>query len=197
MSHFILLHGFNDKSAGANNIDKVAPLLEAKGHTVDRDGEDYGRFGLLKARFARHSVVLRVVGAIRRALADNLDVVVVGYSNGANYALKALHLVFVGKVKLVLVHPAVSTKFQLPESVSRCWVCYTDSDWAVRAASYVAWLIPGWGRAGAVGYKGSDPRIGNIDYSDVAVRHGGLWVDGPLQSFADDLHYFASVEITP
>lgn len=194
MSHFILLHGFNDKSAGQNNIDKVAPLIESRGHTVDRDGEDYGHFGLLKARFARHSVVLRVVEAIRKAVADDLDVVVVGYSNGANYALKALHLVWYGPVKLVLVHPAVSPKFQLPASVSRCWVCYTRSDWAVRAASYVSWLVPGWGRAGAVGYRGTDPRVQSINYTDVAVRHGGLWRDEPLQTFAADLDYFASLE---
>ena len=196
MSHFILLHGFNDKSAGRDNIDRVAPLLERRGHTVDRDNEDYGKFGLIKARFARHSVVLRVVEAVRQAVAEDKNVVLVGYSNGSNYAVKALNLVFIGQIKFIAVHPALRAKFQLPACVSRCWVCYTRSDLAVRAASYVSWMIPGWGRAGAVGYKGSDPRVTNINYTDVAKGHGGLWREGPLVTFADDLHYFASLEVT-
>ena len=158
MAHFILLHGFNDRSAGADNIDRSGPLLEAMGHTVDTDGEDYGHFGLFKVRFKRHSAIARIVTAVRQAIDADLDVILVGYSNGGNFAVKALGYIGWGTVKLVLVHPALPVRFTLPECVSRCWVCYTRSDWTVRLASYIRWLIPGWGRAGAVGYRGSDPR---------------------------------------
>lgn len=191
MSHFILLHGFNDPSAGKKNIDKSAPMLIRLGHTVDTDGEDYGKFGICKVRFKRHPVIARIVTAIRLALNDGKDVVVVGYSNGANFGISALRLIFSGTVKLVLVHPALPTRFELPDSASRCWVCFTRSDWAVRLASYIRWLIPGWGRAGAVGYKGKDPRVINMDYSDVASRHGGLWKEGALGFFVQELDRFA------
>lgn len=190
MAHFILVHGFNDRSAGAANIDQVAPLLVKHGHTVDTDGEDYGYMGLLTVRFGRHGAVARVVNAIRDALAVGQNVVVVGYSNGFNFSIKALRLV-TGKVRLAGVHPASPARFTPPDSVARCWIAYTRSDWAVRAASYVGWLIPGWGRLGAIGYQGSDARVSDTDYSDVAAGHGGLWRGAALRTLADDLTRFA------
>lgn len=190
MAHFILVHGFNDRSAGAANIDKVAPLLQARGHTVDTDGEDYGYMGLFTVRFGRHGAVARITNAIRDALKGPKPVVIVGYSNGANFAIKALRLVS-GKCRLALIHPAAPSKVVLPAAVARCWVAYTRSDWAVRAASYIGWLIPGWGRLGAIGYKGTDPRVTSTDYSDVAAGHGGLWRGEALRTLADDLCTFA------
>jgi len=191
VSHFILVHGFNDRSAGAANIDQVAPLLIQRGHSVDTDGEDYGYMGLLKVRFGRHGAVARIVNAIRDALRAQQAVVVVGYSNGFNFSLKALRLVSGGGVRLAGVHPAAPARFEVPDIVRRCWIAYTRSDWAVRAASYVGWLIPGWGRLGAIGYKGTDPRVTDTDYSDVAAGHGGLWRGEALRTLADDLCKFA------
>jgi len=194
MAHFILVHGFNDRSAGSENIDHVAPLLVLRGHTVDCDGEDYGYMGLLTVRFGRHGAVARVCNAIRESLAADYprDVVVVGYSNGFNFVIKALRLVHgLHVVKLAGIHPAAPTKVELPDSVSRCWIAYTRSDWAVKAASYVGWLIPGWGRLGATGYKGSDPRFDDDDYTDIASGHGKLWRGESLRTLADDLCRFA------
>jgi len=191
MSHFILIHGFNDRSAGQDNIDRVTPLLQAAGHTVDMDGTDYGYFGLLMVRLRKHGAVVRILEAIRNALHHDQDVVVVGYSNGCNYGLKAARLIFIGQFRLVLVHPALPTRANFPDSVRQAWVCYTESDIVGRLASWVRWLIPGWGRMGAVGYKGKDPRILNINYSDVAKGHGGLWRDPALQVIAEDLDRLA------
>jgi len=191
MSHFILVHGFNDRSAGANNIDRVTPLLQAAGHTVDRDASDYGYFSLLMVRLRKHDAVVRIVEAIRNALHCDQDVVIVGYSNGCNYGLKAARLIFIGQIRLVLVHPALPAKASFPESVRQAWVCYTESDMVVRLSSWVRWLVPGWGRMGAVGYKGKDARVININYSDAANGHGGLWKDPALQVLAEDLDRLA------
>lgn len=190
MAHFILVHGFNDRSAGSANIDKIAPLLQAAGHTVDMDGEDYGYMGLLTVRFGRHGAVARIVNAIRDAIQADQRVVVVGYSNGFNFALKALRLV-VGNVQLAGIHPASPAKFVVPDSVARCLIAFTRSDWTVKTASYVGWLIPGWGRLGATGYRGADPRVICRDYSDVANGHGGLWRGESLRTLAHDLINFA------
>lgn len=187
MAHFILVHGFNDRSAGSENLDKVAPLLREKGHTVDTDSADYGWLGLIWVRFRKRPAVLRIIEAIKAALAEHNDVVVVGYSNGANYSVKALRLLFIGHVKLILVHPALKRTTVFPASASRIWVCFTRSDWATRMASYVRWLIPGWGRMGTSGYKGNDPRVTNIDYSDVSKGHGGLFKEPALNFFAGEL----------
>jgi len=191
MSHFILLHGFNDPSAGENNIDRAEPYLIDLGHTVDKDKADYGHFSLLWVRFRKHSAVLRILKAIIDALRDGKDVVLVAYSNGANYAIKALRLVFIGDVKLILVHPALKRRTKFPPSVSRAWVAYTRSDFTVRMASYVRWLIPGWGRMGYRGYKGKDTRITNVDYTSVAKGHGGLWKKETVEYFSGELDRMA------
>ena len=187
MSHIILLHGFNDPSAGAKNIDRIEPYLVALGHTVDKDGTDYGWLGLFWVRFRKHSAVLRILEAIKKALLQEQKVVVVAYSNGANYGIKAMRLVFLGTVKMVLVHPALRSKAKFPDSVSIAWVAFTRSDWTVRLASYIRWLVPGWGRMGYTGYTGKDTRIESIDYTAIAKGHGGLLKDGTAKFFAGEI----------
>jgi hypothetical protein len=194
VSHFILIHGFNDPSAGEKNIDKLAPPLVKLGHTVEKDTADYGRIRLLWVRLRKHSAVLRILEAIKAALDNDQDVIIVAYSNGANYAFKALRLVFLGLVRIVLVHPALRSKARIPDSVSRGWVAFTRSDWTVRLASYVRWIVPGWGRMGYRGYRGTDPRIESIDYTSIAKGHGGLFKDKVVQYYAGELDRLARLQ---
>jgi hypothetical protein len=148
--HFILIHGYKDRSAGAKNIDKLRPYLEALGHTVDCDSADYGWFGLWWIRFRKHSAVLRIV-------------------------------------KAFLIHPALPSKAKFPEVVSRVWVAITKSDWVVRLATFTSWFT-GWGRMGRRGYRGDDPRVKNLDYTDVAKGHGGTFKDEIVEWFAAEIH---------
>lgn len=185
--HFILVHGYNDKSAGSKNIDKMKPHLEALGHTVDTDSSDYGWFGLLRVRFRKHNVVLRIVKAVQEAQAEGKDVCLVGYSNGANYALRAARLLSGPFISLFLVHPALPAKAKLSPVVSRAWVVITRSDWTVRLATWTNWLT-GWGRMGHTGYQGADARYKNLDYTDVAKGHGGVFVDQTVEWFAGEIH---------
>jgi hypothetical protein len=185
--HFILIHGYNDRSAGANNLDKLRPYLEALGHTVDCDSADYGWFGLFWVRFRKHSAVLRIVKAIQKAQIEGRQVVVVGYSNGANYALRAVKLLTGEFVSMYLIHPALPSKAKFPAVVSRVWVAVTKSDWIVRLATFTNWLT-GWGRMGRNGYRGDDERVKNLDYTDVAKGHGGTFEDEIIEWFAGEMH---------
>ena len=185
--HFILIPGYNDASEGRRNIDKLRPYLEALGHTVDTDSADYGWFGLLMVRFRKHSVVLRIVRAVQSAQAEGKQVVVVGYSNGANYALRATRLLTGAPIGLFLVHPALPAKAEFPEVISRVWIVLTRSDWIVRLATWTNWLT-GWGRMGYTGYRGEDPRAKNLDYTDVAKGHGGSFKDEVVEWFANEMH---------
>ena len=164
----VLIHGFNDISGGGDNIDKTQPLFEALGYEVEKDDADYGYFSLWMVRFKKHSAVLRIIGALKDA-----DVVVT-YSNGANYSMKALKLI---NRRIVVIHcsPALNAKAKFPEAVSYAWVFHIKSDWTV----WLAKLIPfsPWGNMGAVGYKGDNPIVTNVDFTDIAKFHGGMFKD--------------------
>jgi hypothetical protein len=175
--YVILIHGFKDRSAGADNVDLIAPDLEAAGHVVEKDETvDYGWVGLLGVRLFRYKAVARIVNALQAAAASDRPLCAVAYSNGGNYLFKALALLTGARVRVVLIHPALDTRAKIPAAVERGWVVITRSDWAVRLSVLVRWLIPTWGAMGVAGYRGDDPRLQNtIDLSDVARGHGGAF----------------------
>lgn len=184
-------HGFNDRSGGANNIDmnsaEVRREAASRGITmaVDHDTMDYGYWKLSWVRLRKHGPVMRMVEAIEAALKAGNSVVLEGYSNGWNYILKALYLICdeylvlaPGQhIYLIGVHPAGTTEPQIPPCVKAVMIYYSRSDWAVRWATWAAWLgiAPDWGRLGAVGYEGSDPRFKQRRLTDVAKGHGGAY----------------------
>lgn len=185
--HFILVPGYNDASEGRKNVDKLQPYLEALGHTVDTASGDYGWYGLLRVRFRRHKVILRIVKAVQKAQGEGRDVCILGYSNGANYALRAARLLSGPFISLFLVHPALPAKAKLSPVVSRAWVVMTRSDWAVRVATWTSWFT-GWGRMGYAGYQGNDSRFKTLDYTDIAKAHGGAFADEVCEWFANEIH---------
>lgn len=175
-AYILIIHGFNDPSKGADNVDLLAEPLEALGHIVEKDGADYSWRFLIGTRLFRHDAVARIADAIYRAHESGRLVLVIAYSNGASYLFKALALVFGVSVRVVLIHPALSSKADIPDAVERGWVFITKSDWLVRLSPLVAWLIPGWGAMGATGYRGDDPRLKTTyDLTDVAKGHGGAF----------------------
>jgi len=168
----VLIHGFNDKSGGEDNIDKTKPLLEALGYEVEKDDADYGYYSLAMVRFRKQSAVLRIISALKDA-----DVVVT-YSNGANYAMKALKLI---NRRMLLIHcsPALDAKAEFPEAISYAWVLHIKSDWTVWMAKAIPFST--WGNMGAVGYKGTNPLVTNVDFTDIAKHHGGMFKDDVLE----------------
>ena len=174
MSHRILLiHGFNDRSAGAKNIDLMKPYLESLGYKVDTDSADYGWIGLIGVRLRKHKAVMRIVNAME----DENTRMVMTYSNGANYAMKALKLLWRNDMVVFHCSPALIKRATFPSSVHKAHVFFTKSDWAVKFSTLARWLrlTPGWGNMGSEGYVGEDPRIENHDYTDIAKHHGGMF----------------------
>ena len=165
MAKILLIHGFNVKDGGANTVDKLAPYLEAAGHEVDKDEADYGYYSLTMVRLQKHKAIARIAGALESA-----DVVI-SHSNGANYAHKALNLLARRdrSYQEIRLSPALNRKTGISDNVSRCAVFHTKTDMAVRVSSYLP--CHPWGRQGAYGYEGKDPRITNIDGTDVIKGH--------------------------
>ena len=179
-TNILVIHGFSDRSGGDDNINKIKPLLEALGYKVDVDGARYGYMSLLAVRFRKHKTILRIA----KAMAD-ADVIIT-YSNGAHFCMKALKLVLRKSFIIIHASPALNRKIKFPENVKKCWVFHIRSDTTVWLASFIPWSK--WGRMGAVGYKGDDPRVVNIDYTDIAKKHGGMWKDYVIGYFVEQVH---------
>lgn len=187
-------HGFNDGTGGAENIDLNASTIVSAGHkngitiNVDCDSLDYGFWKLLWVRFRKHGPVMRMVIEIEKAIATGQTVILEGYSNGWNYLLKALfqvcdeYLVLAPgqRIYLIGVSPAGNTRPKIPQCVHSVRIYHSKSDWAVKFATWAARLriVPEWGRLGAIGYKGDDPRVTSRDITDNAKGHGGGYREG-------------------
>jgi hypothetical protein len=178
--HIVLIHGFNVSDGGAGTVDKLAPYLEAAGHTVDKDEADYGKLGFWKVRFGRFSAVRRITRALEGA-----DVAI-SHSNGGNYANKALKALHGrGWYREVRISPALNRKTAAAENVARCTVFFTKSDLWVWLAGFL-WFHP-WGRQGQKGYKGTDPRMINLDFSDTVKGHSGWFDDDQVEATAKEI----------
>ena len=175
-----LVHGFNDESAGARNIDKSAPFYVEKGYTVDKDEMDYGFINLIQVRLRKRPHIMRIANAVNSCEGP---VVLIGYSNGCHYLLKALKYIFKQDVILILCSAALNRRIKIPANVSHTYVYHIKSDTTVWFASFIPWSK--WGRMGAVGYKGKDLRVLNIDFSDIAAKHGGMWADEVVPYFVN------------
>ena len=175
----VLVHGFNVKDGGAGSIDRLAPHLEKRGHEVECDEADYGYYDLIKVRFAKYSAVRRILGALNRADA------VVTHSNGANYATKALNLFFGQRVQVIHLSPALNSDTKVPSNISRGWVFFTKTDWTVWISSLL--IGHAWGRMGQRGYTGGDPRITNIDHTDLVKFHSDWFNDDNVEIIAAEI----------
>jgi len=164
----VLIHGFNVKDAGAGTVDKLRPYLEGMGYECESDAADYGYIKLWWVRLRKHSAIIRIINALHTA-----DVVV-AHSNGFNYAIKALSFILFRPIVLIGLSPAASTRVKFPMSVSSGYVFFTRSDFWVWVSGFLPWLD--WGRLGQHGYKGTDPRIESIEFTDV-VRDHSDWFD--------------------
>jgi len=120
-----------------------------------------------------------------------LSLIGVGHSNGCPILRLAARL-GAPFTQLVFMNPALNTKGKKTRvglKVDKVHVWHVRSDYVVRIASFIPWHP--WGKMGAVGYKGKDPRYVNYDIErdydvDGKLRHGKVfdkeWLEvmGPL-----------------
>mgnify|MGYP000231563429 CR=1 FL=1 len=165
----LLVHGFN-VSDPERTIGGMAPHLRDRGHDVHTFC--YGHAGFIDVRFANENLSYAIASQVRsiKALKPELEVVLVGHSNGAALIHRAAELqgtpLF---TRCVYVSPALDNKAELPPLLTRCDVMHTQKDTAVSFGSLM--LFHKWGNMGKVGYRGDDPRYHNIDCSKQVTGH--------------------------
>ena len=177
----VLIHGFNVRDGGASTVDRLAPFLIKAGHYCDIDEADYGWFGLLAVRLRKHSAVRRISNALDKAQ------VIISHSNGSNYESKALrlHERHDQQYRVIRLSPALNSKARLPDNVTTALVMFSRSDFW----TWVAGFLPfhPWGQMGWHGYRGSDPRIENMDCSDLIEGHSDWFSDQNIEFIANEI----------
>lgn len=156
----ILVHGFNNRESGKENIDKLRPYLEASNYKVL--DLDYGWFGLLMARFGNQSVARKLADMIHEQPVG-YEVHVFGHSNGCAIMHRASKLIRRVAVHYHYINPALRASHALHPVITSLRVWYSPSDIAVKAAKWgqILRLVPKhWGGMGYLGYCGpADPRV--------------------------------------
>ena len=102
--------------------------------------------------------------------------------------------------QLVFINPALNTKgkkTRIGSTVQRVHVWHSPSDKAVRVARWIPFHP--WGRMGAVGYKGKDPRYVNFDKENdfdlSSSTHGDVFDNEKLEFFGPRIVGKVSQEI--
>jgi hypothetical protein len=179
-----LLHGFNDQSAGEDNINKTEPLFRSHGYDVNKDDMKYGFYSYWMVRFYKRPAIQRIIKAVN-VVPIGERVVVICYSNGAHYLRKSLPH-FNKRVIVIFCSAALNRKAKFHSNLGYGWCFYIKNDFTVWLASFIP--FKGWGRMGAVGYQGNNKLITNIDYTDIASGHGGMFKQGVIGLFVDHVH---------
>jgi len=165
----VLVHGFNVHDNGTRTVDKLIPLIELAGYSVDKDEGDYGFFNIWMVRFTKSRTRQRVLHRLAKAF-ETADVIIT-HSNGANFTTQALDMMEpkFNNAKLVIhISPALDRDTEIPNAVRHQLVMYTPHDIVVRLSSWLPFYP--WGRMGAKGYSGNDNRNKNVKIKDVK-RH--------------------------
>jgi len=189
----VLIHGFNLKDGGAKTTDQLENFIGAAGYDVDIDEADYGFWSLwqilwLKGK-ARTAVIYRIARAIEKA-----DIII-GHSNGANFGTQALEILpeeFRNTKKVIWISGALDTKTPIPASVESLLVLYTPHDFWVKLSTYLP-LNP-WGRMGARGYLGGNPKANNL-MDDSVKRHSDWFKKRHLRQTWNYIYDFVKEKI--
>lgn len=182
-AHRVLLcHGFNVRDGGANTLDKLVGHLTRPKIRVKQ--ADYGHLGLLGVLAMNDNLAAMLAG-----LSEQHDIGV-GHSNGCALLVQAAEQ-GAQFSQLHLINPALIEDYQFPPHIKQVFVYHSKGDWSVRAARWLRFLpfirrnanyI--WGRMGATGYVGQDPRIKNINLSDKYLSHSGAFEDNNARDLA-------------
>lgn len=147
-----LFHGFNVSDGGKESICKLKPFLQAAGYIVIP--VPYQWTWLLGVRLCNKKIASAVAALVRP------NSIAIGHSNGCALLHHAAHFGAPFR-RMVYINPALDDDAKLAELIERVDVFHSTGDAAVRIAD----LIPchTWGKMGAFGYTGDDPRYVNHD----------------------------------
>ena len=172
----LLVHGFASKG-GKGSTDLLRPFFEDAGYQVAE--LDYNWTGLIGVRTCNKKLGKSWAGWCRIVASYATEIIGVGHSNGCAI-LRASAWLGAPFTQLVFINPALNTKgkkTRIGSLVKRVHVWHSPSDKAVRIARFLP-RHP-WGRMGAIGYKGNDPRWINYnkqhDFRVSSRSHGDVF----------------------
>lgn len=160
------IHGFRDRSAGKNNVDRLIDLSDVE---IDSDSLDYGFVHLFRVHFFNRGLIKRIAEAIAQPRVKY----VLAHSNGLHFALKAMkRLQKQGRLDPQIILFSVSgcsnTRRKMPP-IKQVYNFYSRHDGALKAATYIP--LSSWGRFGARPYKGKSTNVTDIDCSYFVDGH--------------------------
>jgi len=180
----VLVHGFASKG-GKGSTDLLRPYFEDAGYQVAE--LDYRWTGLIGVRTCNKKLAQSWAGWCRIVASYADEIIGVGHSNGCAI-LRASVWLGAPFTQLVFINPALNTKgkkTRLGPLVKSVHVWHSPSDRAVRIARFLP-RHP-WGRMGAIGYKGNDPRYLNYnkqrDFKVSSRSHSDIFHDEKLAFF--------------
>lgn len=213
----ILVHGYNVVNP-EKTVGKLRPYFEKEGFIVEMFTYGYVPFTwqITKRNPAlANKLYWRIAywKCVKKA-----DICLVGHSNGCaiiNLLGDMLKITYKRRLDngesiinvAMAINPALKTT-KHPCSVSNCtYVYYNAEDKAVVMSKYLRWLTPWakkarpWGEMGAVGYKGNDTNIHNIDCMNdfgplKAKGHSAVFKKPQSQFFLQHIAYSALIEIS-
>ena len=172
----ITAHGFFE--TGKHTVEKLAPYLEAVGHTPIPFR--YGFTELVGIRLLNS----RRAGQLADLAEKHKPCYAVGFSNGCALLQQASWMK-APITRMVWVSPALDADANVGPLVDRVHVLYSPYDVPVRIANL--FYRHAWGEMGATGYKCSDSRFTNhnkqADYPVKSYRHLDVWDKERLKFF--------------
>lgn len=164
----ILVHGFNTKNP-QNSIGKLAKFI----NTVELF--NYGWFWLFSVMLFNKREAKRLKSEYGNGH------IVWAHSNGNAISVEAARQGMEIET-LVCINPALRVDLEFPDTIKNIIVVYSKHDkatWSARMLEkipLVGCFVPNaWGAMGTYGAK--DPRVINIDMSDIIKHHSGAFDD--------------------
>lgn len=169
-----IVHGINCADNGADTVMQIAPHAEEFSEVINHC---YGWIGPIGAIFKNKKIARKLVSAVELHRISHDGNYVIGHSNGCAIVVEALRQGARFK-SVLLINPALNVSTVFPPGDYTVTVVHTKHDKAVKAARFfdfvpvIELIIPDiWGAMGARGYTGRDPRITNLDWSDILESH--------------------------
>lgn len=167
-----LIHGIRAKDLGISSMKELRTSLLHRGYLSRLISYGYVLLPISNRRAVEETV--RVLDAYAN---DEVEVILIGYSNGAWTAVQAAEI-GCRIDRLFLISPALHKGHAFPEQIKTIDVFYSETDnivriakWRRRISNWLPWRWGNtheWGEMGRTGYIGDDPRVINHDMGDVS-----------------------------
>lgn len=199
----ILVHGFNVSDGGKKTVGKLKYYFERHSGVTVRV-LDYGYFGLLSTRLFNEEVSENLSKMIMEHFIMYDRIIVVGHSNGCAIAHMASEKlpesVYVDRY--VYINPALKAELAPAGSVLAWDVWFNRKDHVVKLSKLLFWRASErpWGKMGAIGYQGSDPRVRQFDTGEgrvLALGHSTIFKEDKIRHFGPFIAQVALAGLPP